>query len=331
MRIYSVKDESPLAERRPAVTMGVFDGVHRGHQAIIRQLLLAARKIGSPAMAVTFSPHPRQALGRAAPPGICSLERRLELLGEAGLDAVWVLPFTTDFSQTPAPAFAREYFHRRLNAGAVVLGESAVFGKGRDGNARTLAEWGKPWNMLVEGVPPLTVDGTVVSSTAIRLAVQEGKLGRAADFLGRLFSVQGTVVHGQGHGRKLGFPTLNLDPHHELRPPPAVYLTVAVIDGVARPSITNIGRPPTEPEIEAGLRDFLIETHLLDFDADVYGRTAEVFFLHKTRDVMRFSGLEELTGQVRKDLAAARDWFGAVASEGRALDLGPGRQWRAAP
>lgn len=309
MRIFTVQDNAPLADRRPAVTMGVFDGVHRGHSAILGQLSAAARKIGSPTLAVTFSPHPRQALGRAAPPGICGLAKRLELLGEAGLDAAWVIPFTAEFSQMPARAFAEEYFHRRLNAGAVVLGESAVFGRGREGSAARLAEWSAGWNMTVEGVPPLMLDGATVSSTAVRLAVQEGRLGRAADFLGRLFSVEGTVVHGQGHGRKLGFPTLNIDPHHELRPPPAVYLTLTLMDGAMRPSITNIGRPPTEPEIEAGLRDFLIETHLLDFDSDVYGKTAEVFFIEKTRDVMRFARLEDLMEQVAKDLAAAREWF----------------------
>lgn len=309
MRVFTVKDECPLADRRPAVTMGVFDGVHLGHQAIIRQLRQAASKIGSPGLAVTFSPHPRLALGRAAPPGICSLEKRLALLGAAGVDAAWVLPFTAEFAQTPGREFAETYFHRRLNAGAVVLGEGAAFGLGREGNARTLKEWAKPWGMLVESVPHLLMDGTVISSTAVRLAVQAGKLDRAAAFLGRRVSVQGTVVHGQGHGAKLGFPTLNLDPHHELRPPPGVYLTVAALDGVAYPSVTNIGRPPTEPEIEAGLRDFLIETHLLDFHGDVYGRTAEVFFIRRTREVMRFADVSDLMLQVGRDLDSARQWF----------------------
>lgn len=309
MLIFGVKDDCPLAERRPAVTMGVFDGVHRGHQAIIGQLREAASKIGAPSLAITYSPHPRQALGRAAPPGICSLERRLELLAEAGLDAAWVLPFSRDFSRMSGPAFAEEYFHRRLNAGAVVLGEAAVFGRDREGSAKTLAQWAEPWGARVTAVPPLVVDGTVVSSTAVRLAVQEGKLDRAASFLGRRVSVEGTVVHGQGHGRKLGFPTLNLDPHHELRPPPGVYLTRAVMDGVDHASVTNIGRPPTEPEIEAGLRDFLIETHLLDFKGDLYGKTAEVIFYRKTRDVLRFNGLPELQRRVEQDLAEAREWF----------------------
>lgn len=309
MLVFTEQDDCPLADRRPAITMGVFDGVHLGHRRIIDQLKAAARELNAPAMAITFSPHPRQALGRAAPPGICGLERRLELLGEAGVDAAWVIPFTAAFARTPAHRFAEEFFHRRLNAGAVVLGENASFGQNREGTMPRLAEWAQPWNMRVVPVPPLTIDGTVVSSTAIRLAVQEGRLDRAARFLGRLFSVEGTVVHGQGHGAKLGFPTLNLDPHHELRPPPAVYLTRAVIDGISHPSITNIGRPPTEPEIEAGLRDFLIETHLLDVRRDLYGKTAEVRFIHKTRDVMRFGEVSQLVRQVRSDLEDARAWF----------------------
>ena len=309
MRLYGVHDDCPLADRRPAVTMGVFDGVHRGHRAILDRLLATAREIGSPAMAITFNPHPRQALGRSAPPGICGMEKRLTLLAEAGLDAVWVLPFTAEFSRVSGHDFAEEYFHRRLRAGAVVLGEAAVFGRDRGGNARTLGEWAANWEMIVRAVPPLIVDGSVVSSTAIRLAVQQGELDRAARLLGRRFSVEGTVVHGQGRGRNLGFPTLNLDPHHELRPPAGVYLTRAVINGAAYPSITNIGRPPTEAEIEAGLSDFLIETHLLDYRGDLYGETAEVAFFDKMRDVLRFPRMSGLVRQVEKDLRRAREWF----------------------
>ena len=122
-------------------------------------------------------------------------------------------------------------------------------------------------------------------------------------------SVEGTVVHGQGHGRNLGFPTLNLDPHHELRPPSGVYFTRAVVDGVSHPSITNIGRPPTDAEIASGLSDFLIETHLLDYQGDLYGKTAEVQFGKKIRDVMRFPRMSGLIRQVDHDLRAAREWF----------------------
>ncbi len=318
MEVFTEKDAAPLSRLRPAVTMGVFDGVHRGHGAILRVLRAEAAKAGSPAMAITFSPHPRQALGRAAPPGICSLDARLARLEEAGLDAVWVLPFRKEFAQTPARDFAEEYFHARLRARAVVLGETAVFGAGREGTAEKLRAWAEKagWDMAVSAVPPLVVDGAVVSSTSIRLAVRKGDLSRAAAALGRPVSVEGTVVHGQGHGHRLGFPTLNLDPHHELRPPSGVYLTTAVVDGAggaARASLTNIGRPPTEPEIEAGLADFLVETHLLDFDADVYGRTAEVFFHEKLRDVMRFAALSDLVAQVDRDREAARQWFAAEA------------------
>ncbi len=309
MQVFDETDPSPPLSRRPAVTMGVFDGVHRGHRAIIRALRAEAAGASAPALALTFSPHPRQALGRAAPPGICSLKRRLELLDAAGLDAVWVLPFHREFAETRAEAFAEEYFRRRLNAVAVVLGELAVFGANREGNVRNLALWAAPRGIAVTGVPPVSADGGIVSSTAIRLAVQEGALERAEAFLGRPVAVEGTVVHGQGHGHRLGFPTLNLDPHHELRPPPGVYITTTRMDGAEYPSITNIGRPPTEREIEAGLADFLIETHLLDFDRDVYGRTAEVRFHRKTRDVMRFASMDDLVRQVEKDLLGAREWF----------------------
>lgn len=315
MRIFTETTPAPPADARPAVTMGVFDGVHLGHAAILAALRAEAAKAGAPSLAITFSPHPRLALGRAAPPGICSLDARLARLEAAGLDAVWVLPFAKEFAQTPARAFAEEYFHRRLRASAVVLGATAVFGANREGSADKLAGWAREahWGMTVAAVPPLvvTVNGeeSVVSSTAVRLAVMRGDLDRAAAMLGRPVSVEGTVVHGQGRGHKLGFPTLNLDPHHELRPPPAVYLTTAVVDGAAYPSLTNIGRPPTEQEIEAGIADFLVETHLLDFDADVYGRTAEVLFHEKLRDVLRLASAAGLVAQVDRDRQAARLWF----------------------
>lgn len=319
MRIFTSRDECPLAERRPAITMGIFDGVHLGHRRIIDILRAEARSAGTVSLAITFSPHPRQALGRAAPPGICSLERRLELLGAAGVDGVWVIPFTSEFAQTPPRRFAEEFFHLRLSASAVVMGEGATFGNGRGGTMGLLGEWARPWGMSVRAVSPLLVGGSMVSSTAIRLAVQGGDLGRAAGFLGRLFSVEGTVVHGQGRGARLGFPTLNLDPHHELRPPPGVYLTRTVIDGVVYASLTNIGRPPTEPEIESGLFDFLIETHLLDVSRDFYGKVVEVEFIEKTREVMRFSEVSELVERVRLDLELARAWF---ASNPSILDSG---------
>ncbi len=309
MHIYTETTDSPLAGRRPAVTLGVFDGVHIGHRAIMDELLLQARDRSVPALAITFHPHPRQAMGRAAPPAIVSLEKRLELLGEAGLDAVWVLPFTQEFSRISGRNFAEEYFHRRLNASSVVLGQSAVFGRGREGTAATLAGWAENWDMTVTAVPPVVVDGGVVSSTAIRLAVQSGDLEKAAKYLGRQPAVEGTVVHGQGHGRKFGFPTLNLDPHHELRPPSGVYLSLAEVDGATHPSVTNIGRPPTDAEISAGLADFLGGSHLLDYQGDLYDKTATVYFLRKMRDVMRFRTPEELIDQVNMDLAAAREWF----------------------
>ncbi|MDR3077760.1 MAG: riboflavin biosynthesis protein RibF [Planctomycetota bacterium] len=309
MKIFGAEQTAPLAGERPAVTLGAFDGVHKGHRAIIDVLLAYARKISAPALAITFEQHPRAALGRSAPPAICGLEARLRRLEEAGLDAAWVMPFTPAFSRLPARGFAKEFFRRRLAARAVALGETAVFGHGREGSAKTLAAWAADCDMEVIPVPPLPIHGAIASSTAIRLAVGAGNLALAAEFLGRPFSVEGTVVAGQGRGAKLGFPTLNLDPHHELRPPPGVYLTLAEINGESLPSLTNVGRPPTEMEIEAGVSDLLIETHLLDYQGDLYGRTAEIMFLRKMREVIRFSRESGLICRVREDLNEARKWF----------------------
>lgn len=309
MHVFSHNDAVAMAERRPAVTLGVFDGVHLGHRKIFADLAAIGRAGGVPTLAVTFSRHPRLALGRSAPPMITSLENRVKLLAETGLDAAWVLDFTAELAAMPGRDFAEEYFRRRLGASAVVLGEGAHFGFGRDGDAGSLAAWSRDWDIGVHATPPLFVDGVRVSSTAVRLAVQSGNLERARDFLGRRFSIIGTVVHGQGLAKSWGFPTLNLDPHHELRPPAGVYLTLAKVAGSVFPSVTNVGRPPTEAEIEAGVGDFLVETHLLDYDGDLYGKVAEVLFIEKTRGVIGFAQTADLIAQVDKDLAMARRWF----------------------
>ncbi|MDR1611836.1 MAG: riboflavin biosynthesis protein RibF [Planctomycetota bacterium] len=309
MRLYTAHDSAPLAEHRPAVTLGVFDGVHLGHRAILRDLVETARGLGAPSLAITFSPHPRQTLGRSAPPSITDMETRLKLLAETGIDAAWTLGFTPEIAALTGREFAEEYFHRRLDASAVVLGELAHFGKGRDGNVRRLADWSANWNMRIASTPPLVAGGAPVSSTRVRLAAQSGDIDLASELLGRRLSVVGTVVHGQGLARTLGFPTLNLDPHHELKPPPGVYVTSVEVGGASHPSVTNVGRPPTEAEIEAGIKDFLIETHLLGYDGDLYGAVAEVSFIKKTRDVMRFASQEALRERVESDLAAAERFF----------------------
>ncbi len=312
MHVFTSKDYAPLAGQRPALTIGVFDGVHRGHQTIFKELIDNAKEMAVPAMAITFSQHPRLTLGRSAPLSIHSLENRLRLMERAGLNATWVLDFSPEMAVLPGWDFSNLYFHERLDSSLVVLGQGAHFGRDRDGNAHNLAKWAKNWHMKVIPVPALIVDGTRVSSTAIRLAVQSGNLDRAEQFLGRRFSVIGTVVHGQGLAKSYGFPTLNLDPHHELRPPAGVYVTTAQVGGKEYPSVTNVGRPPTDAEIEAGLGDFMVETHLLGYDGDLYDQVAEVFFIKKIRDVMRFAEPTGLIRQVRLDMAEAKDYFKAL-------------------
>ncbi len=309
MRIFTDKDECPPPDARPVATLGVFDGVHRGHQKIFHDVVALSHAHNVPSLAITFCRHPRLALGRSAPPLITSLEKRLDLIEKTGIDAVWLLDFSHELALMPAQVFAKEYFHDRLNASAVVLGEAARFGYGRDGNAGVLSGWAKSWKMQVKPVPALYQDGVRISSTAVRLAVQSGDLDKAMIYLGRRFSVLGTVVHGQGLARTYGFPTINLDPHHELRPPSGIYATTVAVGQKVFPSVTNVGRPPTDKEIQDGLGDFMIETHLLGFDGDLYGSDAEVLFVAKLRDILRFADADGLIRQVRIDMEAARDYF----------------------
>lgn len=300
-----------MAADRPVVTLGVFDGLHRGHQAIIDVLTRLAQERGAPSLALTFTVHPRTVLGRSAPPLIASLEKRLELFRQAGLDAVWLLDPNREFFRLSAHAFAQSFFRERLRVGGVVLGDGARFGRARGGSVEELKTWGAAWEIPIVSTPAFCLEGVRVSSTAVRLAVQAGDLARASRFLGRAVAVTGTVVHGQGLARAYGFPTLNLDPHHELRPPPGVYRTRTRTRGELHASLTNVGRPPTDAEIASGLGDLMIETHLLDYDADLYGEVAEILFLEKIREVERFASPTELIRQVGLDLAEARRRFAA--------------------
>jgi riboflavin kinase/FMN adenylyltransferase len=290
--------------------MGMFDGVHRGHREILATTVREAERLGEPALVVTFDTHPRAVLpGQEAPPMLTSLEHRLLLFERSGLDAAAILPFDSDFATIPAERFVREYFLATLRMRGIVLGPDAHFGLNRAGDPELLRTLSDENDFEVHLAPAVLVGGRPVSSTAIREAIGRGDLGTARDMLGRAVSVLGTVVEGLGIGRTLGFPTLNLDPHHEMIPPQGVYLARTRCGDTEWNSVANIGRRSVD-----GRSEVLVESHLLDFTGTLYGQVVEVLFLEKLREEQTFPDHAGLAAQIARDVAAARARFGASPS-----------------
>ena len=289
------------------VSIGVFDGVHLGHRAILDRNVAVARELGAVPTVVTFRRHPKRLLLGRAPRTLTSLEHRLELFRRAGIEHAVALTFDEELRSLPAEDFAREICSEGLGVERFVLGFDSKFGKDRRGTPELLQTLGYP----VEVAEKVVVAGRAVSSTAIREAVELGDLEGAQRMLGRRVSVLGRVVRGRQLGRELGFPTANLDLHHELHPPPGVYATWALVpgdeEGRRLPSVTNIGfRPTVTADEPGGEPRAQVEVHLLDFAEDLYGRPLEVEFVERLRGEERFDGLELLRAAIQRDVDRAR-------------------------
>lgn len=291
------------------VSLGVFDGVHLGHQAILSANVEKAREIGAVPTVVTFSGHPKRILLGRAPRTLTTLEHRLKLFERAGIEHTVALPFDEETRSTPAKVFAEEFLVGRLGTRHFVFGFDSKFGDGREGDAEFLRDLGYPTTVI----PMVVIHKRGVSSTAIREAVELGDLESAQSMLGRRVSVLGEVVHGNELGRELGFPTANLDLHHELHPPVGVYACVAnlVPDSNSQSppqswkAVSNIGFRPTVDGTPAPLP--LVEVNLFDFDGDLYGKRLEIEFVQCLRGEQKFSDLGALKAQINRDVAAAKD------------------------
>jgi len=287
------------------VSVGVFDGMHLGHEAIIRANLACARELGAVPTVVTFSEHPKKMLLGKAPRTLTSLEHRLELFRRAGIGHAVALTFDEELRETPARTFVDELLLKGLGARKLVLGFDSKFGRNREGTPEFVRELGCD----VEVVPRVRVGRRAVSSTAIREAVELGDLVGAARMLGRPVAVYGDVIEGDRLGRELGFPTANLDLHHELHPPPGVYVCLVrrQWEDEPRRGVANIGlRPTVVPDPAGAQAEPRVEVHLLDFEGDLYGEFLEVEFVARLRDEQRFPGLDALRAQIGKDVLQAR-------------------------
>jgi riboflavin kinase/FMN adenylyltransferase len=297
------------------VTLGTFDGVHRGHLSVLRRLLAWARETGGDAVVVTFDRPPRSALAanarapRGASPGqILSLDHRLMLFDRLGLDATIVLTFDPPLAALEPEDFVKDILVNRLKAEGVLLGHDTRFGRDGRGDFALMRRMAEQFHFETRSVPVVELDGAPVSSTRLREAIRAGDLRLAERLLGRRVSVFGTVISGLGRGRQLGFPTINLDLHHEVRPPQGVYATRCQVAGALRDSVTNIGPAPTlQPAGPAHLSErVLVETHLLDFQGDLYGRDVEVQFVDRLRGEEVFPSAEALAARIAADIREAR-------------------------
>lgn len=299
-------DKLPLGLPGSSVTLGVFDGLHRGHQAVIGRLLLMGRAHKVPTVAVTFRQHPGHTLNRRPAPLLTSLRYRLKLLERQGLDLCVVLDFTQELAEMPAEEFVRNVFVSGLKAKAVVVGFDCRFGRDREGDVAFLARQGEQFGFEVQSVGPVEAAGQKISSTAIRRLVADGDFEAARAMLGRPYSVLGKVVGGSHRGTGLGFPTANLDLRGVVVPPEGVYVAGALVGTDEHQCLVSIGDRPTFAD-EAG--KVVVEVYLLDFERQIYGQDVEVQLLGRIRGQRKYASSEELAGQMQRDLQYARRYF----------------------
>lgn len=284
-----------------AAALGFFDGVHRGHAAILEETVRLARQLGLTAAAVSFSEHPRALTQGQAPPLLTTQKERRRLIGQSGIEDVFLLPFDRALCTMEPERFVREILLQRLGCRALVCGSNYRFGHCARGTPELLRDMGRLLGFSVRVVPPVMCLGQPVSSTRVRACVENGEMEQAAQLLGRSFSVSGTVVHGVRVGRTLGFPTVNLAPEPGLvLPRRGVYAALVRIDGERLRAVTNVGVRPT-----FGGGSVSIESHLLGFDREVYDRTAEVEFLRFLRPERAFASAQQLKEQIARDVQQA--------------------------
>jgi riboflavin kinase / FMN adenylyltransferase len=305
MRLFHGIENARIA--RPTVlTLGVFDGLHLGHQLVMQTVTERARAVGAVPTVITFDPHPRAVLHpQSAPPLLQTFDQKVEALGVLGIEQVIVIRFNQSFAQIEAEDFLRDVVGERLQAREVYLGRGFAFGRERRGNIELLREASGRLGFHAEEVPEVRLRGQRISSSAIRKLLAEGRVNLARRMLGRPYGVEGRVVHGEARGRQLGFPTANLRPQNRVIPRNGVYVTATLIEGVWRKSLTNVGTRPTfEQATEPS-----VETYVMNWSGDLYGNVARVRFLHRLRDERKFASFDELKRRIDIDRVRAEQFF----------------------
>jgi len=294
--------------RGSVLSIGNFDGVHIGHQAVLTHVVDRARSMAAPAVAMTLDPHPVKLLRpRDAPRLLTTLDQRLALIARTGIGTTLVLPFTHRLARMSAESFVRDVLVKRLAVREVYIGKNFRFGADRGGDVELLRAMGDEHGFCAASAPIVEAEGGVVSSTRVRKAVGDGRVEEAAALLARSVSIDGPVLEGKRLGRTLGFPTLNIETENEIEPNRGVYVTAVHIPSFGRtfPAVTNIGVRPTVYQNSLTT----VESHLLDFTADVYGERVRLFFLQRLREERTFSSTTQLMSQIRLDVDRARQYF----------------------
>jgi len=305
MRLFHGTDNANI-QRPTVLTLGVFDGLHLGHQLIIRTVVERAKAIGAVPTVITFDPHPRAVLhAESSPPLLQTLDQKVEAFGVLGIEQTIVIRFTEEFSLIPAQEFLRDTVKERLHAQEVYLGRGFAFGHNREGNIDLLKRVSQELGFAAAEVPEVRFRGQRVSSSRIRKLLAEGKVNLARRMLGRPYGVEGMVERGAERGHQLGFPTANLHPQNRVIPRNGVYITGTLVEGVWRRSVTNIGvRPTFGVEKEPSL-----ETFVINWSGDLYGDVVRIRFLYRLRDEKRFASVEELKSQIKRDVTRAESYF----------------------
>ena len=304
--IHYPDDPRPARWHQPVLALGNFDGMHRGHLKIIERVRRGADERGSTAVAMTFDPHPSKIVRPdKAPPLLMTHQQKLDALARGGMHGVAIIRFTPDLAKWDPETFVRAVLVEWLHVAEVWVGANFLFGHDRSGNFSLLRSLGARYGFRAEKIDPVRYKDFVVSSTRVRRLVSEGRVDEAGALLGHHYTIDGSVAQGQKRGRELGFPTANVCAENELVPPAGVYATTVTIDGVAYPSITNIG---TRPTFESG-QENVIEAHVLDFEKDLYGSRLRLGFVQRLRDEKKFDGIDALKVQIDSDRARALDLF----------------------
>ncbi len=307
MKIIEALESIKEPFKNAVITIGNFDGVHIGHQALFHEVIEMADAMDGTSIAMTFEPHPIRVISENGhPPLITLIEQKKELIEKAGIDVLICIPFTRDFAAISARDFVEKTLAKRIGVKAIVVGPDYTFGNKREGNVDLLKKSAEELGFQVvvaEWIQPSMENSNRISSTAIRQLVMEGNMEKAGKMLGRNYQIRGIVAHGRDRGgRLLGIPTANVNLHDELCPKVGVYAVIVKHDGNRYPGVANIGYSPTFDD-----HVFTVEAHIFDFKAEIYGEKIMVDFVKRLRNEKKFSGIDELVEQINQDIAKAKD------------------------
>jgi riboflavin kinase/FMN adenylyltransferase len=312
MEIFRHIEEPKLSASRTVVTLGNFDGVHLGHQALIRHTVEEGKRLGVPSVVLTFEPHPLKLLAPARAPKLILLHKdKMRLFQSFGVDIVVIQNFDESFAALEAPDFVRSFLVERLRSKKLWVGRDLRFGKGRKGTVENLVQWGTHYDFEVGTVEPIVVDQERVSSSRIRQLVEEGRVEEATPLMGRYHFVSGKVVSGHRRGRELGFPTANIASRNEVLPQDGIYATLLQIGAESLSSVSSVGVNPT-----FGPAARTIESFILNFDRSIYGESVRLSFVKRIREEKKFDSVEQLISQMRGDVTAAQSIFNQLSFTG---------------